>query len=231
MLHDERFGLPLSLGEALRADPSREAAQLAQLLDEDESPQRTAGLRRRRDHTWRTILASLAIATAVGTSGHAATVTFTPASLPVSSLQTARLPASGLEGHWIMAPATSSFREAVTGPAPDQATMTVSRDDPDHLNYELVELRGGEEVARGAYTLSFGGAASVTRVDGADLRVSAARTSDGGVLIQAPQVGDLRAVIHVRRTGPDTAVIEHDVEEGGRPVEVERISLVRASDQ
>ena len=208
MFDDDRFGLPLSLAEALRTDPSREAAQLAELLQEAERPSPASASRQARRRVWRNTMAGLALATAVGSAAQAAT--------------------PSLQGRWTMAPAQSSFREAVTGPAPDHATMTVSQDDPGHLTYELVERRDGAEVARGVYDLSFGAAASTTRVDGADLKVEASRAANGDVLIQAPPVGALRAVIRVLRTGPDTAVLEHDVEDAGRAIAVERISLVRS---
>ena len=212
MFDDARFGLPLSLEEALSTDPSREAAQLAQLLREADgaTQAQTRAPREGRRRVWRNTMAGLALATAVANSAaHAAT------------------PTPSLQGRWTMAPAASSFQEGVTGPAPDHATMTVSQDDPHHFTYELVERRGGAEVARGVYDLSFGDAASTTRVDGADLKVEASRAANGDVLIEAPPVGALRAVIRVLRTGPDTAVLEHDVEDAGRTMAVERISLVR----
>lgn len=210
MPKNERFGLPLSLAEALRADPSPDAALLANLLEEGESsshrtiPARTAGLKRR----WGIAVAGLTMAVGFATQGYAGTTT-------------------SLEGRWTMAPALSSFEERVTGPAPDQATVVVSRDDPDHLSYELSESRRGVRVAHGAYDLSFADALSTSSVDGTRLPVTAERDARGDVVIRAPAVDGVQALIRVRRTGPDTAMLEHDVQGARGSHRLERISLVR----
>ncbi len=208
MVDDERFGLPLSLTEALRRDPSRQAAMLADLLDDGRSVQRTpsadrSGFTRR----WRVALAGLTLAMGFAAQGHAGT--------------------TSLEGRWTMAPALSSFEETVTGPAPDQATVVFTRDDPDHLSYRLSESRRGVRVAEGAYDLSFAGARSTSWVDGASLPVTAERDGRGDIVIRAPAVNGLQALIRVRRTGPDTAMLEHDVESAAGARQLERISLVR----
>jgi hypothetical protein len=133
-----------------------------------------------------------------------------------------------LEGRWTMAPAQSSFEETVTGPAPDAAVVTVTRDDARHLAYRLVESRAGAEVARGAYDIAFGGDGSTSSVDGERLQVAAERGADGDVVIRAPQVGKDQAVIRMRRTGPDTAILEHDVVSGGAVRRLETITLIRS---
>jgi hypothetical protein len=136
--------------------------------------------------------------------------------------------ASSLEGRWTMARALSSFQEEVTGPAPDQATVIVTRDDHDRLAYELSESRHGVPVARGVYDLSFAGAGSTSSVDGTSLPVTAERDARGDVVIRAPAVDGLQALIRVRRTGRDTALLEHAVEGAAGAHELERISLVRS---
>ena len=136
---------------------------------------------------------------------------------------------TSLEGRWTMAPASSSFEERVTGPAPDQAIVVVSRDDADHLSYELSESRHGVAVAYGAYDLSFSDALSTSSVDGASLPVTAERDARGNVVIRAPAVGGLQALIRVRRTGPDTATLEHEVQGASGSRQLERISLVRSA--
>ena len=135
---------------------------------------------------------------------------------------------TSLEGRWTMAPALSSFEESVTGPAPDHATVVVSRDDPAHLSYELSESRRGVPVAYGAYDLSFGDALSTSSVDGSRLPVTAVRDAQGDVVIRAPAVDGLQALIRVRRTGPDTALLEHEVQGAAGSRQLERISLVRS---
>ena len=206
MVDNTRFGLPLSLTEALRADPSPQAAALADLLADDAPVRRTFSPARGR--RWRAALAGLTLAAGCVTQGNAAT--------------------SSLEGRWIMAPALSSFQEAVTGPAPDQATVIVTRDDHDRLAYELSESRSGVPVAHGSYDVSFAGATSTSSVDGARLPVTAERDARGDVVIRAPAVDGLRALIHVRRTGQDTALLEHTVEGVDGAHELERISLIRS---
>ncbi len=210
MTFDARFGLPLSLTEALRADPSPDAAELASLLEQDESasrrasPLREGGFGRR----WRTALAGVSLAVGFAAHGYAGT--------------------TSLEGRWTMAPALSSFEEQVTGPAPDHSTVVFTRDAPDRLSYELSESRRGVPVAHGTYDVSFGGAGSTSSVDGTRLPVTAERVAGGDVIIRAPAVDGLQAMIRIRRTGPDTALLEHEVQgaSGGR--QVERISLVRS---
>ncbi len=208
MANDERFGLPLSLAEALRADPSAKAAVLAQLLEETErTPQRSSSPRDRLGRHWRAALAGMTLAVGFATQGYAGE--------------------TSLEGRWTMAPAQSSFEERVTGPAPDQATVVVTRDEPGHLSYELNESRRGVPVARGAYDLSFVDALSTSSVDGTRLAVSVERDARGDVVIRAPAVGGLQALIRMRRTGPDTALLEHEVQGDAGSRQLERISLVR----
>ncbi len=222
MANDERFGLTLSLVEALRADPSPDAGELADLLaetdgdeeDVQEENAREVVWRRAPPHPWAALAASMALCIGFAGQGHAAGAT---------------LPGANLQGSWRMAAASSVFQEAVTGPAPDTATVTVARDDGDGLAYQLIETRGGVEVARGAYDVSFIGAPSTSSVDGATLRVVAIRDADGGVLIKAPSVDGLQASIHMRRTGVDTALLEHDVVGSRGLMTVERISLVRGA--
>ena len=209
MAMDDRFGLPLSLAEALRADPSADAAELANLLEEDRpasrrSPPATVEALRRR---WRIVLAGVTLAFGCATQGYADT--------------------ASLEGRWTMAPSLSSFEERVTGPAPDQVTMVVSRDDPGRLTYELSESRRGVPVAHGAYDLSFVDALSTSSVDGERLAVTAVRDERGDVVIRAPAVDGLQALIRVHRTSPDTATLEHEVQGASGSRQLERISLVR----
>ena len=110
MTRDARFGLPLSLVEALRADPSPAAATLAELLSDDAPPKRP-----RRAGRWASAFAGLGLAAACAAAGPSYAATAAP---------------SGLEGRWVMAPQGSSFSEAVTGPAPDRVVVVVSRDAP-----------------------------------------------------------------------------------------------------
>ena len=156
---------------------------------------------------WRVALAGVSLAVGVATQGHAHT--------------------SSLEGRWTMAPALSSFEEQVTGPAPDKATVVFTRDSPDRLSYELSESRRGAPVAHGTYDVSFAGAGSSSSVDGARLSVTAERVAGGDVVIRAPAVDGLQAMIRVRRTGPDTALLEHEVQGASGARRLERISLVR----
>jgi hypothetical protein len=136
--------------------------------------------------------------------------------------------APSLQGRWTMVPAGSSFEETVTGPRPDAVTMSVTRDDPARLTYELVESRGGEEVARGDYDLSLSGAGSTSSVDGAKLNVVAEREPAGDIVVLGPRIAGAQAAIRVRLTGPDSAVLEHEVSNDGRVRRIETISLVRA---
>ncbi len=208
MTRDARFGLPLSLVEALRADPSPAAATLAELLSDDAPPKRP-----RRAGRWASAFAGLGLAAACAAAGPSYAATAAP---------------SGLEGRWVMAPQGSSFSEAVTGPAPDRVVVVVSRDAPDHLAYELVESRGGREVARSAYDVSLAGAGgSHSRAAGAELAITGEREPSGDVLLRAPPVGAMRAVIRVHRTGADTAVLEHAVEGPSGRTPLERLDLVR----
>ena len=202
MAHDARFGLPLSLEEALQADPSPEAATLVRMLAEADPPRRPL-----LTHSWRAWAAG-ALA-AIGTAGvaHAGAT---------------------LEGRWTMAAQGSSFSEALSGPAPDAATLVVSRDDGRRLTYEVVESRGGAEVARGRYDLSFTAAPSTTTVDGVRRRVEAHRDGAGQVEVRAPAVRGVQAVIRLRRSEPDVAVLDHEVEAPDGVVRVEEIRWVRA---
>ena len=203
-MRDARFGLPLSLVEALRADRTPVAAELADMLADDDAPCPTPPPR-----PLRTALFGLAamVGASVATSSHATTST--------------------LEGRWTMRPEASSFQERVTGPAPDVAVMVVTRDDADHLTYELIESRRGSETARAAYDVSFDGAPSTSRAGGAAVGVTAARDVAGAVLVRGARVGPYQAVIRVRRTGRDTATLEHTVE-GPKGVDtLERLSLIR----
>ena len=138
MNDNDRFGLSLSLVEALRVDPSPDAVVLADLLVRAEPAPPT-----RRKPARRMAMAGLALALGVGAHNYAAAQT--------------------LEGRWTMAPGQSSFQESATGAAPDAAVMTVTQDDPDRLVYQLSESRQGVEVAHGAYDISFTGAPSQTR--------------------------------------------------------------------
>ena len=221
MTNDERFGLPFSLAEALVADPSPQAAALAQLLTDGEpaprpslgrksgelTPRHRGTVRVEHGRPWRTAMVGLALWAGVGAQSYAAT--------------------SNLEGSWAMARNASSFQEAVTGPAPDKATVVVTKDRPDSFAYELVETRRGAEVARGAYNVSFAGAPSTSSVGGSSLQVTAKRGPNGGVVILAPPVGGLQALIRMRQTGPNTALLEHDIQGAGGSVKLERIGLVR----
>ncbi len=207
MTNDPRFGLPLSLVEALRADPSPTAAALTDLLAEDAPA--VIPPRRRAGRAWRGLAAGVALSLGAGAHGYAAT--------------------SNLEGRWVMAPESSSFQEAVTGPAPDMAVVTVTRDDDTGLSYELVETRHGVEVARGVYDISFAGAGSTSSVGGARLQVAGSRDAAGAVVIVAPVVSGRQASIHMRRTGPDSAMIEHDIKTPEGSFKVEKISLVRSA--
>ncbi len=219
MTNDDRFGLSLSLVEALRIDPSPEAAALAELIGEDanEDGAPVHAARSSSKQSWCALVAGLGLAIGFGAHGYAAGVDLQGASLRPLSLQ----------GDWRMSRTASVFQEAVTGPAPDSVTVSVARDDGERLTYQLVEVRGGVEVARGAYNVSFTGAPSTSSVNGARLQVVATRDVDGGVRIEAPAVDGLQASIHMKQTGADTAVLEHDVSGAGGAMAVERISLVR----
>ena len=215
MTDNDRFGLPLSLVEALRTDSSPAATALVDLLMESEPASKVPAAVGRRTKSYRSMaLTGVALALSMGMQGEAAAES-------VGGGQT-------LEGRWTMAAPQSSFQERVTGAAPDAAVMIVTRDSRDHLAYELSETRQGVEVAHGAYDISLDGAQSVSRVDGVKLGVTANRDGRGDVVIQAPSVGAYRAVIHVHRTGPDSLLLEHDVEGAGQSMTLEQIHLVRA---
>lgn len=232
MNDNDRFGLPLSLVEALRADPSPDAEVLADLLAQaDPAP---AGSHTTHIRPRRMALAGMVVALGIGAQSYAAAAAV-QGRAPQSqgsrsqSLESPTLAGETLEGRWAMAAWQSSFQESVTGVAPDAAVMTVTRDDGQRLAYELSESRRGLEVARAAYDLSFVGAPSSSAVGGATRTVTAARDDRGDVLIQAPAVGAYRVVIHVRRTGPDSLLLEHDVEGAGQTVMLEQIRLVRST--
>ena len=109
MNDNDRFGLSLSLVEALRVDPSPDAVVLADLLVRADPPPRTSQKRSRR----MAMVGLAVVALGVGVHGYAAAQT--------------------LEGRWTMAPGQSSFQESATGAAPDAAVMTVPRDNPARL--------------------------------------------------------------------------------------------------
>lgn len=204
MTQDARFGLPLSLVEALQADSSPVARTLAELMEDAPPPSEPA--RRSAAMSWRVLFAGLSLAAAAGAQAHAAQPT--------------------LAGRWSMAPAQSRFVEAVTGPAPDAATWIVTRDDRDRLAYQLIETRRGARPVRATYDVAVADARSAAA--GPALEVTAVRDAAGDVVIRAPPVDGLQALIRVRRTGRDTAVLEHAVQGAAGATEVERISLVRA---
>ena len=206
MTQDARFGLPLSLVEALKADPSPVARTLAELMED--APPAPEPARRSAVASWRGLLAGLSLAAVAGVQAHAAEPT--------------------LAGRWSMAPAQSRFVEAVTGPAPDAATWIVTRDDRDRLAYQLIETRRGAPPVRATYDVAVADARSAAAA-GPDLEVTAVRDAAGDVVIRAPPVDGLQALIRVRRTGRDTAVLEHAVQGAAGATEVERISLVRST--
>ena len=208
MTNDARFGLPLSLVEALKADPSPTAASLADLLEQDGPPRRAGAARGSHSRPWQAVLTGLALSVSLGAQSYAAT--------------------PGLQGRWIMAAAQSRFDESVTGPAPDAAILTVTRDDEDRLAYELVETRRGAEVARGSYDVSLEGRSSTSAVDGVRLAVSGVREPAGGVIIRAPAVDGVQASIHLLLTGRDSATLEHDVSSPAGAMRLETINLVRS---
>jgi hypothetical protein len=133
-----------------------------------------------------------------------------------------------LEGRWVMARDRSFFEERVSGPAPDKTIVTVVRDSPDRLIYDVSESRAGEEVAHGAYNLSLTGSLSRSVVDGARQTLKAARSSDGAVIATAAPVAGYTALIRLRSTGPNTAVLEHEVESASGPIPVDQITLIRS---
>ena len=209
MTNDTRFGLPLSLTQALQIDGSPIATDLAELIgDDDDAPCRRGSPRPKALRPWQAVVTGLALSVSIGAQSYAA--------------------APSLQGRWTMATAQSQFEESVTGPAPDAATLVVTRDDAERLAYALVETRKGEEVARGAYDISFAGQGSTSAVDRVRLQVAGAREQDGGVVIRAPSVGGVQASIRLRQTGPDSALLEHEVSGAAGTVRLETISLVRS---
>jgi hypothetical protein len=162
----------------------------------------------RRDLMWRSAMGGFILAAGIALQSHAA------------------VPA-GLQGRWDMAPAQSRFHEGVTGPAPDAAVMTVTRDDPGRITYRLVESLEGAEVASGAYDLSFEGGSSNIEIGGKRLAVTAARRDVDGIVVEANPIGRLHAVIRLRQIGADRAVIEHLVDGPQGEIEVERLVMVR----
>ena len=84
-------------------------------------------------------------------------------------------------------------------------------------------------MGRAAYDVSFAGAHSTSTVDGEGLAITATRDGRGDVVLRAPRVGVSQAAIHVRRTGPDTALLEHEVAVGDGVLRLETISLIRVS--
>ena len=67
-------------------------------------------------------------------------------------------------------------------------------------------------------------------MNGGGLSISAERDAQGGVVLRAPKVGGSQAAIRVRRTGPDSAVLEHEVATDRGVLRLETISLTRADD-
>lgn len=205
MTQDARFGLPLSLVEALKADSSPVAHDLAELLEDAPAP-RPVQARRAQSGAWRALLAGVALAAAAGAPAYAAQ--------------------PSLAGRWSMAASDSRFVEAVTGPAPEAATWIVTHDDRDRLAYQLIETRRGATPVRASYDVAVADARSAPAAS--KLEVTAVRDAAGDVVIRAPVVDGLQALIRVRRTGRDTAVLEHAVQGAEGSTEVERISLIRA---
>ena len=206
MSHDARFGLPLSLVEALELDSSPQARDLAALL-QDARP--AAPMPRRRTAAWAAPIAALAAALAMGAPGYAA--------------------AAGLEGRWVLAPQGSSFAEGVTGLAPDHAVVEVSHDDAKRFAYKVVESRDGVEVARAAYAVAYADGSGTSRIGATVMPVAGARDADGGVVITAPAVAGLRASIRFRSTGGDTAELEHAVEGPQGATVLETLRLTRST--
>ncbi len=202
MASDPRFGLPLSLVEALRRDTSPRAAELADLLEQEPAPVR------RRSWSKRSAVVAGMAATLAGLSS------------------TAMAADAGMVGRWVMAPQASSFHEALTGAKPDKVVVVVTRDDRRGFDYQVEESRAGAPVARASYAVSYAGP-SVSRTGGAVLRVNGARASNGDVVIRAPEVDGLQAVIRVHRDGPGAAVIEHAVEGASGSTPLERLQLAR----
>lgn len=207
MSTDARFGLPLRLADALNQESSAGAAMLGGFSEQrpnakTPSPGRWVGPR----------------LAAAGAGAAAALVAQAHAAVP------------SLQGRWTMDPAQSQFYEPLTGPAPDSVTVVVARDTPQRLQYQLVERRGGVEIGHAAYALSFSGGPSVSIADGRKRKVSAARDPAGAVVVFGPKTANARVVIRLQPTGPDRAVLEHDLEAGGRSVPIERIALVRSGE-
>ncbi|MGC1304005.1 MAG: hypothetical protein WA840_16685 [Caulobacteraceae bacterium] len=198
MIIDTHFGLPLPIADALRGHAPASGKPQSQA----QPPRQRSG------RLGRIAFLGLALSAGLGMESYAAT--------------------PSLQGRWVMTPQNSTFQESVMGPAPDKAVLTVRRDDRDAFSYELVESRNGTEVARGAYDISFAGAPSTSSVDGAVLKVSGSRQADGDVVIEAPPVGQVHAVIRVRQTGPDTAVLDHEVRTPDGATTLEEIGLIRA---
>ncbi|MBE7220131.1 MAG: hypothetical protein INR64_16800, partial [Caulobacteraceae bacterium] len=126
-LSDTRFGLPLSLAEALRQDPSPEAAELATLLEAEPPRLRRAACACR----------AAGARIAVGITGLAAGLSLAGHALAAGP---------SMVGRWVLAPASSQFSEAVTGAAPDKVVVTVTRDDAARFAYRVDETRAGAPV-------------------------------------------------------------------------------------
>ena len=211
MTNDNRFGLPVSLVEALRDDCSPTAAALADLLERGDAPARASSAPTKPVRHWQAVLTGLALSASIGAQSYAAT--------------------PSLQGRWTMATEKSQFVEGVTGPAPDAATLVVTHDDPARLTYALVETRDGLEVARADYDISFAGSGSTSAMDHVRMQVVGAREHGGGVVIRAPAVRGIQASIRLRRTGPNSALLEHDVSDAAGAMRLETISLVRGQDR
>jgi hypothetical protein len=123
----------------------------------------------------------------------------------------------------------SSFSEGVTGPTPDEALMEVTRDDPGGLSYVLIERRVGAEIGRASYQLSFAGSPSRILVDGRTTAVSATRSPTGDVTVNAPPKDGYWAVIRIKRTGPESVVVEHAVDSASGEIPLESVAMIRAS--
>ena len=207
MSHDARFGLPLSLVEALELDRSPQARDLARLL-QDGPPARPAG-RRGRMAGWAAPAAALAGALSMAAPGYAS--------------------AASLAGRWVLAPQGSSFAEGVTGRAPDRAVVEVSEDSAKRFAYEVVESRDGVEVARAAYTVSYPTGASTSRIGDSVARAAGARDAAGGVVITAPAVDGFQALIRFDPTAEGGAEIQHAVQGPQGVTVLETLRLTRTT--
>ena len=209
MSSDARFGLPLSLVEALEMDSSAPARDLVQMLREPEPTRPAQTGKRRRMVAWSLPLLALASSVLLAAPSYAA--------------------GASLEGRWVLVPEASSFNEAVTGLAPDHAVVRVTRDDAKRFAYNVVESRDGVEVARASYAVVYAGGTGARRVDNTVLRVTAAKTTAGDVVITSPAVNGMHAWIRFRRTGDNTAEIQHEIEGPQGSTSLETLRLTRST--